>query len=126
MGRETSQGSKTIVTISMICWAFIISYFPVIVNAVMKQFKVNPGDWYYTLQIFSAGINVVINPIIYCVQNKRFREYLKGIIGMENNTESSGDTPSTSKYVKAIGIGHQRETLHSLAPSEIKVTGTVV
>ena len=85
-------GRNCIITISAVCWTFILSAVPQVILIVQ-----GPGD-NYTWFFYSRGLTIlgmIGNPIIYTVANPRFRRFLMGIVRQRNDDmTSSGGRPS--------------------------------
>ena len=88
-----------VITISCICWAYLLSYAPVILLDVV----IDQQDWTKTFSYYMLSINSIVNPIIYTITNVRFRRFMLKLFGLKcsfgsTKTKSSqeavsGDTP---------------------------------
>ena len=68
--------SKAAVTILSICSVFIVSYFPFVIFYILSKAKAAPM-WLPTFCQFSISLNVILNPVIYTMTNKRFGRFIK-------------------------------------------------
>ena len=89
-GRGSAENKTTAITIASICWAFILSYLPVFVGVLLQFFapRVNIPNWYPILYNSSIAINVVVNPFIYALTNKRFRHHSKNSFKGRNRKDT--------------------------------------
>ena len=77
VGRRCGINEKTIITISSICWGFILSYIPRYIDLCFDVFSIRYPAWFEIFQIYMLSINVIMNPMIYTITNDKFREYVK-------------------------------------------------
>ena len=88
LGGASRPRTAAVITISCICWIFVISWVPGsrdphrpitiswVPGLVMIALKVNITSWFYIFQYGILSVNVVLNPVIYTITNKGFREFL--------------------------------------------------
>lgn len=75
-----ASSKKAALTISVICWVFISSYLPVIVIMLLDAYSnVAIPLWLDIISQYAISLNVVLNPFIYGVTNKRFWKFVKGL-----------------------------------------------
>ena len=65
-----------VVTITIICWTFVISWLPFVIRVILASATDAVPAWLYVVQIEMLGLNVTLNPVIYTVTNRRFRDFL--------------------------------------------------
>ena len=68
---------KATVTISLICWIYIISYIPSALLVVLYMMKVQLPRWSYVSTQYALALNVIANPIIYTMTNRRFADFVQ-------------------------------------------------
>ena len=68
---------QTLITLGAITWTFTISFSLAIVNAVWDRIDAisQPPCW-EVIVLCMLGVNVLANPIIYVLVNKRFRNFM--------------------------------------------------
>ena len=69
--------NKMFLTLSMIVQVFIASYVCIILNFILGSvgsFKDQQSHWFDLLMIYTSSLNVVLNPFIYVLTNKKFRD----------------------------------------------------
>ena len=76
---------STVVTISCICWGFILSYGPLYITVCLEAAEVDYPDWVEIFKIYMNSINIILNPIIYTATNSRFRRFMKIVCRCSNN-----------------------------------------
>jgi hypothetical protein len=82
---------RSIITVNLICWAFLVSYVPIFVMIVLKSSGRTVPIWFGLFQTYAKSVHVVINPFIYVATNTRFRHFvLSKLRGREE--ERSEDT----------------------------------
>ena len=67
---------RTVVTVTLICWALLVSYLPIIVVIVLKSTGTAIPNWFILFQVYAKGFHVVLNPFIYVATNQRFRSHV--------------------------------------------------
>ena len=65
-----------LVTITIICWTFVISWLPFVIKVILTSAMDTVPPWIYVFQIEMLGLNVTLNPVIYTLTNRRFRDFL--------------------------------------------------
>ena len=87
--RNSSGGStvprKAIIAISSVCWAFIISWLPTLIDWMTG----NNSYTLITVGKYMITLNVVVNPVIYSITNNKFRSFLKKLISRKLEAVSS-------------------------------------
>ena len=69
--------NKMFLTLSLIVQVFIASYVCLILNFILGSvgsFKEQQGHWFDLLMIYLSSLNVVLNPVVYVLTNKKFRD----------------------------------------------------
>ena len=72
--------SGAIVTILWVCLAFFISYTPQFTDWVIEAGGRVVPPWGILLVTYCLAINVISNPVIYVVSNRRFKSFVIGIL----------------------------------------------
>jgi len=67
---------RSIITVNLICWAFLASYLPIFILLILKSTNVAVPGWFVLFQVYAKSIHVILNPFIYVATNKRFRDYI--------------------------------------------------
>ena len=70
---------RTVRGVAAICWVFVLSNAPILIDTVMHMAEWNPGgvrDVMDVLSRFTISFNLVANPVIYCYSNDKFRFFL--------------------------------------------------
>ena len=65
---------KTVYTVSMVCLLFIVSWCPYIVRVTADAVGAPFPVWFHIFQIHLLSLNVALNPVIYTITSKSFRE----------------------------------------------------
>ena len=82
--RNASQVRKinmsTYLTILTICLVFTISYGPLLVLAIRDQLTQPSPAWMGSLAIELLSLNVLANPVMYTLSNRRFRRYIANLV----------------------------------------------
>jgi len=92
-GSSATPNKKTVITLSCICWAFILSYGPYLIFTVLfviLNLNFYPPEWLILITLYCPSINVVSNPIIYTATNSRFRKFVKSLFTMRKVQVHSG------------------------------------
>ena len=80
MNKARDQGMKKMfLTLSMIVQVFVASYVCIILNLVLGSvgtFQKQQGHWFDLLMIYTSSLNVVLNPVVYVLTNKKFRDIM--------------------------------------------------
>lgn len=74
-----SEYSRTILTLTAISTMFVLSYFLIVVKNVMFLLGQGVPDWIVITWPYLLSINVVMNPVIYALMNKKFKKFLKDV-----------------------------------------------
>lgn len=77
---HVDMNKKTFLTTSAICWVFILSYSPLVTSTVLELCRIGVPDWFTLLSRYSLAITVIANPFIYSITNKKFGQFLKGVV----------------------------------------------
>ena len=96
VGTERTVKGTTVVTISCICWCFVLSYLPGIVSHILRAFDVIIPVWFNMLRIHSLSLNVVSNPFVYTLTNARFRTFLKRFFRLRDCIKQQKVSDSTT------------------------------
>lgn len=79
IGRSATPNRVTVLTLTSICWTFIISYGPVTIDMVLYMLDFRTPTWFQVLIVYTLSVNVTANPIIYTMRNSRFRRYVASL-----------------------------------------------
>ena len=82
---------RSIITVNLICWAFLVSYVPIFIMIVLKSSGQFVPIWFGLFQTYAKSVHVVINPFIYVATNSRFRHFVLSKLRREGE-ERSVDT----------------------------------
>ena len=77
VGKCFSANNATAITISSICWGFILSYCPTLIIYCLVFAGAKIPIWFHIFQNYARAINIVVNPLIYSITNACFRRYLR-------------------------------------------------
>ena len=75
----SSAMKRMFLTLSAIVWVFLGSYVCVIVNLVLgflHTFETQQAPWFDLMMVYFMSLNVIINPVIYVLTNRRFRQFI--------------------------------------------------
>lgn len=75
-----NPGRKAVVTISLVCWIFVLSYAPLLPLYFPGVTGGKLPGWYQLIASNTVTINLIVNPIIYTFTNKRFAGFMKGLV----------------------------------------------
>eukprot|EP00116_Pleurobrachia_bachei_P006857 sb/3467119/ len=76
IGRSLMPHIRTVITVNLICWAFLFSYTPIFIHIILKSTQTEVPPWFALFQVYAKSIHVVLNPFIYVATNRRFRRYV--------------------------------------------------
>lgn len=96
-GRSLLPHLRTLLTVNLICWTLLVSYFPLFVLIVLKSTGVPIPNWFTLFQIYAKSIQVVVNPFIYVATNLRFRRCITRLFRVDRRTMIP-DTPVSPSY----------------------------
>lgn len=99
--KGTNSCHKAAVTILSICAIFIISYAPFILLFLYHLFR-TPPNWLLTLCQYSITLNVVMNPVIYTLTNKRFGKFVRRFVLKTGRRISENITHSHNSAVYGV------------------------
>ena len=86
---------KPVVTVSLICWALLVSYIPIFILIILKTTSTPIPSWFNLFQVYAKGFHVVLNPFIYVATNARFRNFVTRRLGYQNGYgRASGESPT--------------------------------
>lgn len=78
-GRNRSL--KAALTISVICWMYVLSYLPSVVLFALPVAGVsNIPPYVNVINMYSLSLNLISNPFIYSYSNARFALFLKSLL----------------------------------------------
>ena len=72
--------TKAVLTISLVCWTFVLSYAPLLVYYSLALLGKKLPGWFQIVSSYTVSINNIVNPVIYTFTNKRFSMFLKGLV----------------------------------------------
>ena len=70
----STTNQSTFITISLVCWVFVLSYLPTILIACFIGAHFKPPGWFSVLCVSVLSLNIAANPLVYTATNKSFRE----------------------------------------------------
>ena len=76
---DSAPMRRMLLTLSAVVWVFLGSYSCVIVNLVLgfvHTFETQQAPWFDLLMVYFLSINVVLNPVVYVLTNRRFRQFI--------------------------------------------------
>ena len=76
-GEERNMAAVTLLTVTCVCWLFLISWLPWIIKIFFRAYGSNLPVWYSIFQQHVLTLNVVLNPVIYTLTNQSFKEVVK-------------------------------------------------
>ena len=74
-----SEHTRIILTLTAISTMFVVSYVLILVKNVMFLLGYDIPDWVVVTWPYLLSINVVMNPVIYALMNKKFKKFLKDV-----------------------------------------------
>ena len=75
--RCCSSHSTAMITVSSICWVFIMSWIPYIVRVGASITHQELPGWFVIVQHDFNILSVTLNPVIYTITDRRFRMFIK-------------------------------------------------
>ena len=75
--RRGAAHRRALLTISAVCWSFLLSYLPVLVALLLRSAGRALPAWYALLFNHANYVHVVGNPCLYSLFNPRFRAFLR-------------------------------------------------
>lgn len=94
---NSSSMRRMLLTLSAVVWVFLGSYSCVIVNLVLgfvHTFETQQAPWFDLLMVYFLSINVVLNPVVYVLTNRRFRQFVLSRICVTIQAVSSNGSAS--------------------------------
>lgn len=67
-------------TVSLICFIFVTSWLPLGVSKIVLLFGGRVSRWVEIFQVEFLSANIVLNPLIFWVTNRRFRRFFSEIV----------------------------------------------
>lgn len=109
-----AQEVKLTNTIFIVICLFSICYVPTIVLGIVMFMPVNVPRFARMLSTFSVGLTSVVNPIIYWVRSKTFREALIGIFRKNTSVQNSlridvGESTGCPNSVELVVVASKKE-----------------
>ena len=83
---KVRKTSKATLTIALICWVYIISVSPAAVATILHICYHLPA-WFTMATQYAVALNVVSNPVIYTVTNKKFAGFVLGWLRRETSIQ---------------------------------------
>ena len=68
---------RAVLTVTCVCWLFLISWLPWIVKIFYKSYGAELPAWYFIFQAHVLTLNVILNPVIYTLTNRSFQAVVK-------------------------------------------------
>lgn len=75
--RKPYNMRKASLTISVLCWVYIVSYIPSAMFVVLYLAGCEMPVWAYITTQYALGLNVIANPVVYTMTNRRFAEFIR-------------------------------------------------
>ena len=75
--RHAIPSKKAVITISLVCWVYIISYIPTAVQISLLSPHHPPSTWLSLFATYTFSLNIIANPFIYTLTNNRFNRFMK-------------------------------------------------
>ena len=73
--------SRTIISILVVSWVFILSYIPIFIKMALNMSGTPVSYTFQITQQYLLSANVLLNPPIYFIFNRRFRRFVKELCG---------------------------------------------
>ena len=87
MRHNTRNTNNTaVINLLLVSWAFIFSYVPDMIVAVLDKFGNGVPDWFYVMQMYAYSLNAVINPIIYAAKDTQFRNCVNDLLEVDGDS----------------------------------------
>ena len=74
-----SEYARIIITLTAISTMFVISYILILVKNTMGLLGYKIPDWIVVAWPYLLSINVMMNPVIYALMNKKFKAFLRDV-----------------------------------------------
>ncbi|XP_063685398.1 melatonin receptor type 1A-like [Bolinopsis microptera] len=74
-----SEYARIIITLTAISTMFVISYILILVKNTMGLLGYDIPDWIVVAWPYLLSINVMMNPVIYALMNKKFKAFLRDV-----------------------------------------------
>lgn len=78
-----STSPNTVITISLVCWLFVVSYTPAILLAGWVGAGHPPPEWLAPFAVTFLTINIAANSLVYGATNRSFRLFVLESSGMQ-------------------------------------------
>lgn len=82
VGASMMPHIRSVVTVNLICWAFLVSYVPIFALIILKSSEVTVPVWFGLFQVYAKSVHVVLNPFIYVATNRKFRHFVMCRMGL--------------------------------------------
>ena len=76
-------GRRAVITVSCICWLFLVSIAPLNIIAILDGAKFDIPVWARHIANKLVNLNVAGNPIIYTAIHSGFRKCIKKLLGCD-------------------------------------------
>ena len=113
-GKFNHHGSSTkaVVTISMVCWTFVLSYAPLLVYYSIALSGYGLPGWFGIVSSYTVSINNIVNPVIYTFTNKRFAVFMKGLVRLKSKVLANrGIVTSNSDYPRTLQVNLSKDII---------------
>ena len=104
--RRAGNNTTAIITISSICWLFVLSWIPYIVHVYMTIIRKEISHWFYLCQYNVNILSLSLNPLIYTLTNRRLRRFMKQRVVMSKRR-------LRVKYVSRCKVDIARDTTNN-------------
>ena len=73
--------SRTIVSLMVVSWVFVLSYVPIVVKMGLGLSGKPVSYTFQVTQQYLLSANVLLNPVIYIIFNRRFKRFVGDLVG---------------------------------------------
>ena len=95
---KSSGNLRSSVAILLICWCFIISYIPFIVQELVRSLNGSLSLEFSVFTVYAWSFNSTLNPIIVFCSNKSFKRFVLGIFCPCRLQATPAATPYKGEY----------------------------
>lgn len=74
-----SDHTRIIITLSAISGMFVLSYVLILIKNTMGLLGLEVPDWIVVTWPYLLSVNVMMNPVIYALMNKKFKKFLRDV-----------------------------------------------
>jgi len=109
--------TKGTVTVILVCCTYLMSFFPFMAAVSVSYTHNGERGWMFIIANSATGINVIVNPLIYTLTNKRFCSFMKLMVrGKSVKFRTSTDpeligSRSSKTYRQCSTLSGQKQSL---------------